>query len=715
VTANDRPAKILVCCLLALGTAALFWPVLHFDYVNYDDPLYIINNQHIRTLSWQSLAWAFQNNYAHLWHPLTWISHIIDFHFYGLMNPGGHHATSLALHVFNSTLLFVILNRMTKALWPSAMVAALFAWHPLHVESVAWVSERKDVLSAFFWLLTMWAYVRFTEYDKNPGVGRKVFYALSLLFFALGLLAKPMLVTLPFVLLLMDWWPLQRLAGAAAARPISGSDSEAVTARQSLATPGFGIARLVLEKIPFLLLSAVASVMTLRAASGLIHPVAKYPVHLRLINAALTYLRYVEEMIWPRNLLPVYPPEPWWSRKELLLACAFLVAVTVTAIRLRKARPFWLFGWLWYLGILVPVIGLVEVGAPPRADHNTYLPAIGLFLIACWEFRDIAASWKHSRLILATVSAAVLGACLVASSRQIQYWRNPVTLFRHNLEVTPDNYIAHADFAAYLRDAIQLDAAKKECEIAINLAPKFAWSHDVLAGVYLYGGELEKSKKEFQTVLALEPIRMDAHAALGKIALLQNLPGEAAAQYALVMAADPTDPNAHCGMGQALTRQGKLEEGRAQFLEALRLAPKDAEAHYYLGVLLAEQHHTAEAMTEYRTASEIQPNRPDALNNLAWILATDPRPEFRNGAEAVQMATKASSLTGNRSPFFIGTLAAAYAEAGRFDEAVAAAENAVDWATKAGNTALAQRNRELLVLYQSHKPYRDAGPDAPAR
>jgi Flp pilus assembly protein TadD len=181
------------------------------------------------------------------------------------------------------------------------------------------------------------------------------------------------------------------------------------------------------------------------------------------------------------------------------------------------------------------------------------------------------------------------------------------------------------------------------------------------------------------------------------------------------MAADPTDPNAHCGMGQALTRQGKLEEGRAQFLEALRLAPKDAEAHYYLGVLLAEQHHTAEAMTEYRTASEIQPNRPDALNNLAWILATDPRPEFRNGAEAVQMATKASSLTGNRSPFFIGTLAAAYAEAGRFDEAVAAAENAVDWATKAGNTALAQRNRELLVLYQSHKPYRDAGPDAPAR
>lgn len=690
-----RPSKCLVCFVLALGTALLYWPVLHFDYVNYDDPLYILNNQHIKTLSWQSLGWAFQNDYAHLWHPLTWISHILDYYFYSWNHPGGHHATSMVLHIFNSTLLFVVLNRMTKALWPSAMVAALFAWHPLHVESVAWISERKDVLSAFFWMLTIWAYVRYTEQVKKPGSSAKVFYALALLFFALGLMSKPILVMLPFVLLLLDWWPLHRFQLQGSATPET-KDS----------TPSPSCRGLILEKIPFLVLSILASVMTLRAASSLISPLATVPLRPRLINAGLTYLRYVEKMIWPQGLVAVYPMESRWSN-EVILAGLFLVGVSIAAIRLWKARPFWLVGWLWYLVILIPVIGLVDVGTPPLADHNTYLPSIGIFIILCWEARDLAGGWRNGPLILGIAAVAVLGACLGLSWKQLHYWKNPVTLYSHNLEVTPDNYAARADYAAYLRDSSQLEAARQQCEIAIRLSPNYAWSYDVLGGVYFLEGKLDKAAEALRIGLRLNPARMDVHIALAKIALAQDSPAEAVAQCAPVLAAEPSNPQAHCELGRALVMQGKMEEARAQYAEALRLAPGYADAHFEMGVILAARHNIPEGIAQYKTVLEIQTNRTDAMNNIAWIRATATRPENRNGAEAVQMATCACVLTANKSPFLMGTLAAAYAEAGRFDEAIAAAENAVDLANKAGNKPLADRNRELLALYRSHQPYHE--------
>ena len=716
--AKDNLRKIWVCLALALGTALLYAPVLHFDFVNYDDPIYVIDNLHIRTWSWQSLGWCFQAGYGSLWHPLTWMSHLLDYQMYGL-HPGGHHATSVLLHLCNSLFLFLVLNRMTKAFWPSAMVAALFAWHPLHVESVAWISERKDVLSAFFWMLTLWAYVRYAEecspqktWREMPGAKGKAFYAAALLFFALGLMAKPMLVTVPFVLLLLDWWPLRRMQMAPLAlhpdhnlNP-NPQDSHGWTESRP------AVLRLLAEKVPFLVLSIVACGLTLKAAGRMVEPLAQYPLLPRVVNALLSCFRYIEKMVWPADLVAVYPLEFHWSGAEVMMAGLFLAVVSVTAVRLWKARPFWLAGWLLYLGILVPVIGLVQVGAQPMADHCTYLSAIGIFIMICWEGWDIASGRRQGRVLLGTMAALALGACLVLSRKQLEYWRNPLTLFSHNLKVTPNNYAVHADYAAFLYNAAQFDAsqlkpARAECEKAIRLEPNYGWSHHVLGGISLLEGKYEEADSELRKALRLDPARTDVHLALGEVALRRNSPVEAAAQFAALLEVEHSNPQAHVGLGQALAMQGKLDEARAQYAEALRLAPQFPEAHHQLAVVLALQHNIAEAVLQYRMALEIYPDRPETLNNLAWILATDPHAQIRRGAEAVKFAVAACKLTHDQDPLMLGTLAAAYAENGNYDQAIATAQQAHDLAAAQGKTDLTARNLKLLEIYRSHQPYHE--------
>jgi len=736
---NNSSTKVLVCLILALGTALLYAPTLHFDFVNYDDPLYVINNFHIRAFSWESLAWCFQSGYASLWHPLTWMSHMLDFQLFGL-RPGWHHATNVVLHIFNSLLLFAVLQRMTKAVWRSAMVAALFAWHPLHVESVAWISERKDVLSALFFLLTIWAYIRYVEEVKirnlhhgshglhgfdslsapsdgtikgSARVARAQsmvktdssvpFYVLALFFFALGLMAKPMVVTLPFVLLLLDWWPLGRFQmlnhGSQTAQygeaPQWGEESRPITLR------------LIIEKIPFVVLSVIVSIITMRSASRVILPLTQLSMSNRIVLALLSYLRYVEKMVWPENLVVVYPTESHFLTQEVMLAGLFLIVVSVVAIRLCKARPFWMVGWFWYLGILFPVIGLVQVGAQAMGDHYTYLPSIGIFILVCWEACDIATGWANGRAILAAVAAAVLAACLLTSHRQLQSWRNPVTLFEHNLEVTPGNYVARADFAAFLRDSLQLEQARQQCEIAIGQAPNFAWPHQVLGGVYYLEGKFTEADVELDKAMKFDPGRLDVHMALATVALARNAPGEAAAQYDIVLAAEPVNPQAHCGLGQALAAQGKLTEAEEQLAEASREAPRYPEVHFQLGVLAGMKHDPAEAIRQYREALALQPDRADALNNLAWILATDSHPENRDGIEAVKLSTRACQATHEQQPVPLGTFAAACAETGSFDDAIAAAQKAHDLALAQGNQALAARNLELLAVYRSHHAFHE--------
>jgi Flp pilus assembly protein TadD len=592
VIAIDKQRKFLVCLALALGTALLYLPALHFGFVNYDDPVYVMDNPHIRSLSWQTLDWAFQPGYASLWHPLTWMSHALDCHLYGLDQPGGHHATSVLLHILSAILLFLVLDRMTNALWRSAVVAALFAWHPLHVESVAWISERKDVLSALFWMLTIWAYVRYVEELKIPNPRSKIFYFLALLFFALGLMSKPMLVTLPFVLLLLDWWPLRRmqteravvnerisesvseesqltdsLTHTSLAAPANPQSSES---RPAIASPV--ILRLLIEKLPFLFLSIIACVMTLKAAGHLVQSSGPIPLTTRLTNALLTYFRYIEKTIWPTRMVAVYPLELRWSPAEVLLAGLTILVITVTAVRLWKARPFWLTGWLLYLGIMVPVVGLVWVDAPPMADHYTYLSSIGLFIIICWEGWDIAAGWRYGRAIAGTAAAVALAACCAVSHHQLLYWSDSATLYLHTIHVMPNNTGAHADYAAYLRDIKDLEDARKECDIALHLSPNYAFAHDVLGGILLKQGDYVQADSELRTALRLDPRRADVHLPLGMVALARNQPLEAQAQFTAMLATDRFNLRAYIGLAAAYDQAGDDDKAIATARQAHNLA-----------------------------------------------------------------------------------------------------------------------------------------------
>jgi Tfp pilus assembly protein PilF len=706
---KEKLRTLLVCLALAAGTAILYAPVLGFEFINFDDIEYIVNNYHIRHFNWQSLAWCFQTTYASNWHPLTWMSHTLDCQLFG-MRAGGHHATSVVLHILNSILLFIVLRRMTGAFWRSAMVAALFAWHPLRVESVAWIAERKDVLSTLFWMLAIWAHVRYTEECRVQNAKCRVFYAVALLLFALGLMAKPMLVTLPFVLLLLDWWPLGRLRQSKSSPKSPGGKA-----------PGRpGIRLLLIEKTPFFLLSAISCFLTIYAQNraGAIQSLVKEPIQLRLSNALVAYCQYIGKLIWPESLSVIYFLDNRLPDWEPLAAGLFLVAITAVAVRLWKTRPYFLIGWLWFLGTLVPVIGVVQVGSQAYADRYAYIPSIGFFIILCWGVYDFGLAGRCRPVLIGALAWVALGSCVMLTSRQLSFWKNSEALFRHAIEVSPDNPIARANYAAYLCEAHRFEPAVAECNAAFRLSPDDGLTHHVLGKVLYLQGKLDQAIPELYAALRVNPNNYLVHLILGNISLLRHSLAEAAGHASIVIAADPANPEAHCILGQALGGQGKLDQACAQFAEALRLAPQYADAHHHFAVALAAQHQAVAAISHYRAALALEPDRLNTLNNLAWLLATDPRPENRDGAGAVRLASRLCELTRRQGPFFLGTLAAAYAEAGRFDDAAATAQEAHDLALKLAGQAhnpaeeksakdLAARNLELLEIYRSRQPYHE--------
>jgi tetratricopeptide (TPR) repeat protein len=710
--AKEKLRTLLVCLALGLGTALLFSPVVTFDFVVLDDSFYVLNNFHVnRGFTWEGLRWCFNAGYSANWHPLTWMSHMLDCQLYGL-KPGGHHATNVLLHALNSVLLFLVLHRMTRAFWRSAMLAALFAWHPLHVESVAWVAERKDVLSGLFFILTIWAYARYVEESRTPNGKRKFFYLLALVLFALGLMAKPMLVTLPFVLLLLDWWPLGRVRQPATA---PGAPTKK-------AAGGPGIGALLLEKAPFFLLSGASCILTIRAQrhGGAISSLTDYSLASRLSNSLVAYCQYVVKMISPEHLSVMYVFNRHLPNWEPVAAGLFLAAISALAARFWKTRPYFLMGWLWYLGTLVPVIGLVQVGGQAMADRYTYIPSIGLFVVLLWGAWDLAGGWRHGPAILGGLAWVALVACVLLTGKQIQYWRNGGSLFGHSLEVDPNDFMARSYYASFLLGNHQLERARAECEKSISLESNYETAHGILGNVFLLQGKYDEAARELATALQMNPAADQGRLFYGLALLGQNRPAEAEEQFAKALAADPLIPDAHYGLGRALLELGKPKEAMAQFTETLSLAPQHPDAHFQLAVLLAKQGKTAEAVAQYRLAKNVPPSAPDSgvMNNLAWILAASPSPELRNGAEAVKLAARACELDNGRQPMFLGTLAAAYAEAGRFDEAVATAQQAHDLALKLAAEAhkpaeekaakdLAARNLELLEIYRSRQPYHE--------
>ena len=678
--AQRRRQTWLICLGLALAVLAAYAPVWRAGFITYDDPAYVTANPHVQGgLTWAGLIWAFTTGHAGNWHPLTWISHMLDFQLYG-MNPAGHHLTSVALHLANSILLFLLLQRMTKAMWPSALVAALFALHPMHVESVAWVSERKDVLSALFWILSIWAYVRYVDECKVQSAKRKVLYGLSIVLFALGLMAKPMLVTLPFVLLLLDYWPLQR--------------------RQ---TP---IAGLFIEKTPFFILSAGSCAVTFLAQlkGGSVMPLARLPLGPRLANVPVSYVRYVAKTFWPAHLAIFYPMFKWpvW---DIAGATVLLLLLSGLALWRVRAQPWLAVGWLWFLGTLAPVIGIIQVGTQSMADRYSYLPSIGLFIAVVWAARDWGVlPGARAPAILGGLAAAI---CLVLTARQATFWENSETLFLHAIQSTKDNYVAYDSLGRCAEIKGQTNEAIDYMETAVRIQPKFTRSLNDLGRVLLGTDRIDEALTHLQKAVSLDPGFADARYNLGYALLAKGRVGEALDQFQAQVNLQPADFKAQNNMGTVLLQNGLAGDAIAYLQKAAEIKPADAGAHYLLGNALFRTGRVAEAIRHYEKAIELSPDHIQARNDLAWILACHPDPSIRNGARAVALALRADQLSGGQNPVVIGTLAAGYAEAGKFSDAVAAGKRACQAALAQTNSALAELLAKRLRSYQAGAPWRD--------
>jgi protein O-mannosyl-transferase len=600
---------LLICALLVAMTLVLYWPVLSFDFVNLDDDVYVTHNRHVQSgPSWEGIKWTLTNLEAGFWQPLVWLSHMLDCRLYGL-NAGGHHSTSVLIHCASTVLLFLVLRGMTGVLWGSALVAALFAIHPLHVESVAWVSERKGILSGFFWILTMGAY---SHYVRRPMFWR---YLLVLCSFVLGLLSKPTIVTLPFALLLLDYWPLRRF-----------ETTRTVLDRLWMHAPMPARAPsivLVAEKCPLIVLSVIAGAITWMAEQnvGAVQNTVSYPLGVRLANALVSYALYVRKMVWPADLAVFYPHfgmPPLWQ----VLACAVvLIAVTVCAWCLRKQAPYVMVGWFWYLGTLVPVIGLVQIGSHALADRYTYIPLVGLFIALAWGMKGIVAQWpdlKRSTLSIALVVMAVL---LFSARAQVGTWENSVTLFDQALTVTGKNPLALNNMGAYYLDRHDCKTAVPYFIKAIKMKKDYAYPYRNLGVCAARANDQEGALYYFRQAILLDPRFIMARIDRGHYLMQVDRLEEAMEDFRQVLRINPDDEAAHTNLGAIFHRQIQFGEAEWHLSEALRVNPDNAEALNNLGVLRTAQGRADDAIVQFRKALALAPQNPVIDNNLKQALA----------------------------------------------------------------------------------------------
>ena len=582
---NDHRITIAVCIFLTAIIWIVFGQTLGHDFVNFDDDRYVYENPEVsRGLTLGGFKWVLTHSHASLWHPLTTLSHMADCQIYGL-KAGGHHFTNVALHNIGAVLLFLVFRAMTGCIWRSAFVAAIFAVHPMRVESVAWIAERKDVLSGVFFMLTLGAYLR---YVGAPNISR---YVTVSIFLACGLMSKATFVTVPLVLLLLDYWPLQRANDFRAWR------------------------RMIIEKIPLFALSAAASVATMFAQTVTMASLEQLPLLPRLKNAAVSLIAYIRQMFWPTDLAVFYPhPHDQLNIWIVVAAAVLIIAITVVAISVRQKHPAVFVGWFWYLLLLVPVLGIVQVGLQARADRFTYLPHIGMTMLLTWTCANLTQQWRNRQVVLTSVATCAIAVSIILAYQQTTYWCDSISLWEHALAVTPDNQTAHQNLAAAL------------------------WTK-------------------------------------GRIA----------------------ESHQH-------SRAAAIAHART----TLKDYPYDVPTHNDLGVLLVQNGDVRAGIEQWEISLQIDPNDGNALNNLAWVLATYPADAIRDGKLAVELAVKATTLPSVDVPIVLRTLAAAYAESGDFSKAIDTAQHAADLATAQNNTSLLATLRHEIDLYQARTPYRES-------
>ena len=846
--APPRSLRLWIGLILAVGTLAVYWRVSQFGFVDFDDQEYVRDNPHVQNgISGENLRWAFTQVHAFNWHPLTWISHMLDCQFFGL-NVGAHHLTNVAFHIVNTLLLFTLLRRMTGAIWRSAIVASLFALHPAHVESVAWISERKDVLSTLFVLLALLAYAGKVAGSHLPAPQRPVSAAanspvailrlrdtwLALLFYALSLLSKGMYVTLPFLLLLLDWWPLRRYA----------PEMPWTEQRRRFA-------QLAREKWPWLALSLLMSAVTfwVQKTAGAVVMISEFSFRARLANVLIAYVRYVGKLFWPADLAAIYPLSAAWAGWQIAAAVVTLALVSVSVVLLVRKRPFIFVGWAWFVGTLVPVIGLVQVGSQALADRYTYFSFIGLFIIVVWLGAEIFARGQRRRWVGVGLAAVALLACALITRRQVEYWSSSRALFERAVAVTHDNAQAQCNLGNVFEVENRLDEAAKHYAEAVRIQPAdpdfrtclsavlarsgntnaarmhlnlavadyldliqkqptyaagfngigiafsalaenrdaadaYAKAVSLKPGNAVYrnnlgvalarigdlrgaiaehrevlrlnphhaqaacnlgaelvsAGKVDEAIPYLEQAVRLDPKRSEAHSNLGGALARKGDHPAAIRHYETALQLDPLLAKTHLNLGISLNKTGRLDEARLHLAEAVRLEPGNLDAHYnlgrnfylqgnasaavphleavlqassenafaqfYLGQARVSLQQLDQALAHLRAAVRLRPDWPDALGALAWILATAPEAQYRNGAEAITLVETVSAVTDQKQPTLLDTLAAAYAEVGRFDDAVVTAQKAADRARSAGNTNRASEIVARTRLYQQRQPYR---------
>ncbi len=581
--------------LLLLLTLALYWPALTHDFVNYDDPGYVTENLHVQAgLSWDNLKWAFTHSMAVNWHPLTVLSHMLDCQLFGL-KPWGHHLTSLLLHAVNTALVFLLLRGLTGSTWRSWAVAALFGVHPVHVESVAWVAERKDVLSACFGLLCLIFYTRYAREkigNRKSEIGN---YLLALLFLGLGLISKSMLVTWPFVMLLLDCWPLAR--------------------RQA----GW---RLVWEKLPFFAVVIGMSVVTflVQKSAGAVATLDIKPLDARVGNALIAYGRYLAKIFLPTDLAVFYPYPRHWPVGEVVLEGGLLAGLTLLFWWQRR-RAYFLTGWCWFIGTLVPVIGLIQVGSQSMADRYAYLPSIGVLVLAVWGVTELTRTWRHQMVGLSAAGLAVLTACVPLTRQQLGYWQNSETLFRHTIAVTGESGIANECLGEALLQKGEMNEAMSQFQASVRVQSNYSVPHNNLGYILLLKGRLEEAIRQFQAAIYLQPDYALAYWNLGLALISLGRVDEAIPQIQIALRLNPDYAGAHNSLGYAFLQKGMTDEAISQFQEALRLKPDAFQVHNNLGLALIDQGRIDGAISQFQEALRLKPDYGTAQANLARALA----------------------------------------------------------------------------------------------